>query len=163
MSKNLSPLAEQLQHIILESDDKLQDLIYVIDPIYLRELNEAYPSFLSYAIKRQFGLLSLYDSTLENELHQQDLKALEEHLYTLSKELRYRQLKRLREENKNAEFKYIYGDYPCESDDVISYMQGMDVEEIYERRKKYDTIFSSVLNKFGDIHQKKCCQTFPLS
>lgn len=137
MNKNLSPLAERLQQIILESDDSLQDLLKIIDPVLLRELNEAYPGFLSYEIKRQFGLLRTYDAELENELYLSDIKELEYRLNTLSKEVRYKQLKRLREENKNPEFEFIYGSSPVESDDVVSYMQSMGAEEIYERRKKF--------------------------
>lgn len=143
MNRNLSHLAEQLRLIIFDLNGELPDSLSFVDSKYFRELNETQPSLLSYKIKRQYGLLRLYDATLESELHQQDLKALENHLNTLSKELRYKQLKRLREENRNPEYKFIYGDYPVESDDVISYMQGMSAEEIFERRKKVEIILHS--------------------
>ncbi|MDP3831339.1 MAG: hypothetical protein Q8Q47_08720 [Ignavibacteriaceae bacterium] len=53
-----------------------------------------------------------------------EVKNLENRLKRLSQETRYKQLKRLREENRDPEYKFIYRDYPVESDDVISYMQG---------------------------------------
>lgn len=81
---------------------------------------------------------------------------------TLSKELRYKQLKRLREENRNPEYKFIYGDYPVESDDVISYMQGMSAEEIYERRKKVEIICTQAMDRFTNNYQLKSCSVLPL-
>lgn len=160
MNYNLSSISEHLIQTILDSNGERPDLLNLFDSKYLRELNEAYPSLLSYKIKRQFGLLRLYDPTLENKLHLLEVKELEERLNMLSQETRYAQLKRLREANGNPEHKFIYGDIPCESDDVISYMKGMSAEEIYERRKRVVVIYNKLEERFGNNYNHKLCPIF---
>jgi hypothetical protein len=160
MNNNLSPLAEHLMQTIIGSNGELPDLLNFLDLKYIRELNETYPSLFTYKIKRQFGLLRLYDPILESELRLLDIKELEDRLNALSKEPRYKQLKRLREENNNPEFKFIYGDYPVESDDVVSYMQGMSLEEIYERRKKIEIVLMEMKNSFLDSKNRKQCPIY---
>lgn len=73
MNRNLSHLAEQLRQIIFDLNGELPDSFSFIDSKYFRELNETHLSLLSYKIKKQYGLLRLYDSTLESGLHKQDL------------------------------------------------------------------------------------------
>ena len=46
------------------------------------------------------------------------------------------------------------------ADDVISYMNGMSAEEIYERRKKVEVIYQKLKDRFGNNYNHNLCPIF---
>ena len=161
MNNHLSVCAQDLMFSIALNDGEIPILAWYFQlPDLLMEINEVCPNFLSYQIKREYGLLRIFNEDEEELLRSSEIKELEAKLDDLSKEPRYKQLLELRK--KNPEFKFIYGDFPCESDDVISFMKGMSAEEIYERRKQVEIICSQTLSRFDDDYQRKSCAIFSL-